>query len=163
MKGLNEWMSCQRCFQEPNHWRELKRMVCLISIGSRQILNSRSDKEKTPKKLSWDNKSVTVTKIQRNATFQLQRNATFQLQRNGFTGRSAVEVNSEINGWLLFPKVVVKTAIMVIFSLLFCRERTELLERACRMCSTLIFLVQPIKFLICGIVVALDDVDAKAL
>ena len=155
MKGLNEWMSFQRCFQEPNHWRELKRMVCLISIDSRQILNSRSNKEKTPKNCLETTKASTVTKI--------QRNTTFQLQRNGFTGRSAVEVNSEINGWLLFPKVVVKTAIMVIFSLLFCRERTELFERACRTCSTLIFLVQPIKFLICGIVVALDDVDAKAL
>ena len=63
----------------------------------------------------------------------------------------------KIRDLTLFAQVVAKTAVSGNFKLLFCRPKV----RAAR-AARLFFLVQPIKFLVCGTDVAIDIINAKA-
>ena len=58
--------------------------------------------------------------------------------------------------------VVIKTVNIVISRCCFEEDDTHLFICACHTCSTLIFLTRPIKLFICGVVVAIAVVDAKA-
>ena len=58
--------------------------------------------------------------------------------------------------------VVIKTVNIVISRCCFAEDGTDLFIIACHTCSTLIFLIRPIKLFICDFVVAVPVVDAKA-
>ena len=75
--------------------------------------------------------------------------------------RSTFELNTGYYTFMFFAQVLIKTANVEI-SRYFAGDGTELLLKACRTWSTLIFLVQPIKSLIYSVVFAFEVVDAKA-
>ena len=74
-----------------------------------------------------------------------------------WTGVCAVELNTEIQDLRLKAQVVIKTVDVVISRCCFAEEGTDLFISACRTCSA-----RPLKFLICGVVVAVLVVDPKA-
>ena len=59
-------------------------------------------------------------------------------------------------------RVLIKTVNVVISPCCFAEDGTDLFVGASGTCSTIIFLTRPIKFLICGVVIAVVVFDAKA-
>ena len=76
----------------------------------------------------------------------------------------AVKLNTEnFKVVQLYAQDVIKTVNIVISHCCFAEDGTDLVICACYTCSTLIFLTRPIKLFICGVVVAVPIVYAKAL
>ena len=61
-----------------------------------------------------------------------------------------------------YAQVVIKTVNEVISRCCFAEDGTDLFTSACHTCNTLIFFIRPIKLFICGFVVDVPVVDAKA-
>ena len=62
----------------------------------------------------------------------------------------------------VYTQVDIKTVNIVISRCCFAEDGTDLFIIACHTWSTLIFLTRTIKLFICGVVVAVPVVDAKA-
>ena len=62
----------------------------------------------------------------------------------------------------LYAQVVIKTVNIIISRCCLAEDGTDLFISACHTCSTLVFLTRLMKLFICGVVVAVPEVDAKA-